>query len=315
MLPVSGAEQLKTSGAMRASAHDLAERGILEICQPRAVLAVRQKQIPEPRGASFGLELFHDFCRQPPIAPDLIEKALFVWINVLVHEGLQAALQILHFVAEFEFHLDLLSAGESGGALLDKMRDALFEILALQTRKHFALGDFERLRERLEHRVVELALDHSQRARDSRWTPCRARSPHLLQEDIVRENLVHQPHAQRFGRIDRPRRKKQIERVWEADKTRQHPRHSILGNQSAPGESRAEPGGIRGPPQIAVQRDDQAQADDRAVNRGDHRLSDRWKIGVLLLEVRPRAFPRCTGLHARSLVPSIKAPIGHAAEQ
>ena len=64
-------------------------------------------------------------------ALDLIVKALFVWIDVLVHEGLQAALQILHFVAEFEFHLDLLSAGKRWRALLEKVRDAFFEILAL----------------------------------------------------------------------------------------------------------------------------------------------------------------------------------------
>ena len=49
-----------------------------------------------------------------------------------------------------------LSAGERGRALIEKMRDALFEILALQARQHFTLGYIESLAQRLEHRVVNL---------------------------------------------------------------------------------------------------------------------------------------------------------------
>ena len=143
-----------------ASAHDFAKGRVVEIGQPRAILIVRQEQVPEPGRASLRLELFDDLCGQPPVALDFIVVALLVWIDVLVHKGPQAALQILHFVAEFEFQLGLLSAGESGGALLEKMRDALLEIRTLQTRKHFSLGSFKRLRERLEHCVVHLPLDH-----------------------------------------------------------------------------------------------------------------------------------------------------------
>ena len=47
---------------------------------------------------------------------------------MLVQENLQSALQVLHFVAEFEVHWGFLSAGEAG-ALLKKARDALLETL------------------------------------------------------------------------------------------------------------------------------------------------------------------------------------------
>jgi hypothetical protein len=47
---------------------------------------------------------------------------------VLAQEGLQSALQVLHFVAEFEVHSGFLSAGEAG-ALLKKARDTLLEVL------------------------------------------------------------------------------------------------------------------------------------------------------------------------------------------
>ena len=50
MLPVSGAEQLNTSGAMRRASHDFAEGRVFEIRQAGAVFAFRQKQIPEAVG-------------------------------------------------------------------------------------------------------------------------------------------------------------------------------------------------------------------------------------------------------------------------
>ena len=45
ILPVSGAEQLKTSGAKVDRPHDLAQRRVLEIGETRAEFAFRKKQI------------------------------------------------------------------------------------------------------------------------------------------------------------------------------------------------------------------------------------------------------------------------------
>ncbi len=52
--------------------------------------------------------------------------------NVALGLHLQAALEALDFVTEFEVHgRGRLSAGESGGALLEEVRDAFLEVLAL----------------------------------------------------------------------------------------------------------------------------------------------------------------------------------------
>ena len=47
MLPVSGAEQLNTSGADLRAAHDLAQRRVFEVGQPGAVLRLGQEQVPQ----------------------------------------------------------------------------------------------------------------------------------------------------------------------------------------------------------------------------------------------------------------------------
>ncbi len=66
---------------------------------------VRQEQIPEPRGASFRLDLLDDgrhFQRSDFLG--FAEQALFVRIDVLVHEGAQALLKLLHFLRMLEIH-------------------------------------------------------------------------------------------------------------------------------------------------------------------------------------------------------------------
>ena len=66
MLPVSGAEQLKTSGAM-ATSHDLAQRRVLEIREAGAML-VRQKQVPQTRGPGLFLQILNHLGCLPGIA-------------------------------------------------------------------------------------------------------------------------------------------------------------------------------------------------------------------------------------------------------
>ena len=48
MLPVSGAAQFVASGEQRRRAHDLAQRRVVEVREPGAVLGVGQEQVPEP---------------------------------------------------------------------------------------------------------------------------------------------------------------------------------------------------------------------------------------------------------------------------
>ena len=50
MLPVSGAEQLKTMGDDQAAAHDLAEHPVLPVGQPDADLLVGHEEVPEALG-------------------------------------------------------------------------------------------------------------------------------------------------------------------------------------------------------------------------------------------------------------------------
>ena len=68
MLPVSGAEQLNTSGAIVAAPHDFAQRRVFQVGEPRAVFVIRQKKIPKPGGARFRLQFFHHARRRPSIA-------------------------------------------------------------------------------------------------------------------------------------------------------------------------------------------------------------------------------------------------------
>src|SRR5580693_9099716 len=134
----------------------------------------------------------------------------------------------------------LLFTRESSGALLHKVRDTLFEILCAETRDHLAHGNVECFRERLRHGLVYLALDYAQRPRAHRGSQLLGSLLGFFEEGFMRENSIHQPHAQCFGGIDSPGRKQQVERVCNSNDPRQHPGHSILGNQPAPRECGAE---------------------------------------------------------------------------
>ena len=151
MLPVSGAEQLNTSGAMVRAAHDLAQRRVFQIREPGAVLALRQEQIPQARRARLGLQLFDDSGGLPAVIRiEFVRVALFVRINVLVHEGLQPFLERFDFVGKFEIHkTPWVSSGKRclqptarkhRRALLQEMRHAFLEVLALQALHHLFFG-------------------------------------------------------------------------------------------------------------------------------------------------------------------------------
>jgi len=89
----------------RGAAHDFAERRVLDVGQPRAVLAVGKKQVPQPGGARLRLEVLDDRHRLPPIAfTDLAPVGAFVGIDVLVHERGEPLLQIFGFRGVVEVH-------------------------------------------------------------------------------------------------------------------------------------------------------------------------------------------------------------------
>src|SRR5271169_4507694 len=134
----------------------------------------------------------------------------------------------------------LLSTRESSGALLHKVRDTLFEILRAETRHHLAHGNVESFRQRLRDGLVYLALDYAQRARAHGGSQFLGILLDFFEKGFLGKKSIHQPHAQCFGGIDGPGRKQQVERVWNSDDPRQHPGHSILGNQPAPRECGAE---------------------------------------------------------------------------
>src|SRR6202051_2278590 len=141
----------------------------------------------------------------------------------------------------------LLFARESSGALLHKVRDTLFEILCAETRHHLAHGNVESFCERLRHGLVYLALDYAQRARAHRGSQFLGRLLDFFEKGFLGKNSIHQPHAQCFGGINGPGGKQQVERVCNSNDSRQHPGHSILGNQPAPREWGGEAAWVPGP--------------------------------------------------------------------
>ena len=79
MLPVSGALQLKTSGAIAGAAHQLGQRRVVDVGQPLAAVGaeprgvlpgvlLRQEEVPQPLRPGLGLELLEDRQRLPRVA-------------------------------------------------------------------------------------------------------------------------------------------------------------------------------------------------------------------------------------------------------
>ncbi len=117
MLPVSGAEQLNTSGA-QATRPMISHRGAYSRLVSVAAVVLGPPQVPQPLGAGDGLQLLDDAGRHPgvalaPILLDLREEPRFVGVDVLLHEGAHLRLQLLHFVGIGEIHDVLRCFGAS----------------------------------------------------------------------------------------------------------------------------------------------------------------------------------------------------------
>ena len=88
MLPVSGAEQLNTSGANDDAAHDLAQRRVFEIRKPCTPVRFGQEKVPEPGAPGLGFQFLHQLHGLPAIAlGDLPSEAGLVRIDVGLHEA------------------------------------------------------------------------------------------------------------------------------------------------------------------------------------------------------------------------------------
>src|SRR6266478_6867815 len=187
-----------------------------------------------------------------------------------------------------------LSAGESRSPFLNEVCHAFLEILAPQARQHFLLGALKRFRKRLEHRVVDLPLDHPQRTRTDLRGQVHRVFLHGFQKQFLREDLVHQPHPQCFRGIDHSRSKQQVQRVSVPHQARQHPCHTVFGNQSTLGKRCAESSRIRCQTQIAIQSDHQSQTDYRTVDACNHGFSNRGEVRIFLPEIRPHTLAAST---------------------
>ena len=97
MLPVSGAEQLNTSGANAGDRPMISQSGAYStFVRPAPYSLAGQKQIPQTRGCAPLLQLLDDGRRLPAIAlGDLPLKQRLVRIDVLVHERRDPAGEIV----------------------------------------------------------------------------------------------------------------------------------------------------------------------------------------------------------------------------
>jgi len=104
MLPVSGRAIERLRRPLDAS-HDFRERRVLVVAQTRAVLVVRQEQVPQSLRPRIALELFHQRERLPAVALCyLVLEPCFVRIDVFVHERGQARHELLGAVRIAQIH-------------------------------------------------------------------------------------------------------------------------------------------------------------------------------------------------------------------
>ncbi len=117
-LHVAGVGRRAVEGFRRdvRAAHDFAQGRVFEVGQPGAALGLRQEEVPQPGGAGLLLELLHDHGRHPGVALgavgfDLMVEHILVRIDVFVHEGVEALLQVLDLGGVIEIHGVSLSGG------------------------------------------------------------------------------------------------------------------------------------------------------------------------------------------------------------
>ncbi len=101
-----GSRAVEGLGRDGRASHDLAERRVLEIGQPRPPLALGKEEIPQPALARLGLELLHDGRDLPSRRPliELLGEDGLRRVDVLVHEVRELLHVHLRLLGVFEFH-------------------------------------------------------------------------------------------------------------------------------------------------------------------------------------------------------------------
>src|SRR5215470_5767714 len=312
MLPVSGAEQLNISGAI-ALRPIVSHRGAYSRFvkpAPPASFGRNRFHRPAARALGFNSSMTRDGCQR------------FRWISCSKRLSFGYTCSSMNarsrcsksFVRALNSKsMARLIAGEGRWALLQIMRDAFLEILAIEAQKHLALGSLERFLERLEHRFIHLPFDHPHRTR----ADVRGQVPRVLtdpiEKSLMRKHAIRQSHVRRFGGVDRSRRKQKVECVRMTHDAREHPGHAVFRNQSSTRECRTEPRRFGCEPQVAIESNDQPEPDHRAVNRSDHRFFRREKIRILCLEVRANSLVLLFALVVALVVEgSLPYRVGHA---
>jgi hypothetical protein len=97
-----------------------------------------------------------------------------------------------------------ITARKGGRALLDEMRHPFLEVLGAERPRHFDVGRFPRLGERLEIGFEHLALDDADRTRRRRRDQIVGDALHARQE-IVHRQSTHQAESLGFGGLDHAR--------------------------------------------------------------------------------------------------------------
>ena len=101
-----GRRAVEDLGCDRRAAQDLAERRVFEVCQPGAVFAFRQEQVPQTGGARLLFQLLHDRRNLPArgLLVELLFKNLLGRVDVLLHKGAHFCLEALHLLRRLEIH-------------------------------------------------------------------------------------------------------------------------------------------------------------------------------------------------------------------
>ena len=100
-----GGRAVERLGPDGGPAHQLAQRGVLEVGEPGAVLALGQEEIPQPLRLRLRLQRLHDRHRLPPVSLGHLPcRDRLGGKDVLVHEAAHVCVDIAGAFARLEDH-------------------------------------------------------------------------------------------------------------------------------------------------------------------------------------------------------------------
>ena len=108
MLPVSGAEQLNTSGAKPDARPMISQSGAYSVLvspAPYSLSGRNRFHRPAARAFSFNCSTTVVGCQRSPVG-DLVMEGSFVRIDVLLHEAVSRLRRVIDFGGEGKIHID-----------------------------------------------------------------------------------------------------------------------------------------------------------------------------------------------------------------